>query len=474
MGALRALGGASEGRRAPRAGGMPLALVIARYFAYALASTALLAVALFSTFLLLVSVGVVYPANYAEQNAGEALAALEAGEIQPEDLPSCYRWAVLDDAGDVVSSDMGEKDRGLAREAALEGLAVVHYGGLRGAVMQEEAALPDGGACVLQYDYLPDFVSRAVRDALPDPQSLMSVAFLVLFVLAMALIATRAARVISAKMRPLMEAAAHIEREDLDFAVGSANVREVSEVLAAMERMRGALEESLHARWAADEARRRQVAALAHDLKTPLAIARWNADLLREGPLDEGQRASAAELSDSIERMEGYVRLLVETSRTAETGASRQDVDVAELAAEVERLARPLCEAKGLALDFSCDAEGTMSCDREQLARAAANLVANAADHAPAGSRVVVRFSERGGAVRLEVADEGPGFSAAALERGKERFYTGSADRNAGSGHFGLGLSIVDDIAAAHGGSFELSNRDSGGARCVVEVPRRA
>ena len=106
-----------------------------------------------------------------------------------------------------------------------------------------------------------------------------------------------------------------------------------------------------------------------------------------------------------------------------------------------------------------------------QLTRAVANLVDNAAEHAPTGTRVAVRFSEVGGAVRIAVEDEGPGFSAGALEHGKERFYTGSADRNAASGHFGLGLSIVDDVAAAHGGTFELSNGEAGGARCVIEVP---
>ncbi|RDB63989.1 sensor histidine kinase [Gordonibacter sp. 28C] len=457
---------------APRKGGMLLALVIARYFVYVLAAIVLLSMAVFAGFMVLVQSGVVYAANHAEEHLPEVTAELAAGDIQPQDLPSSYRWIVLDEAGAVVSSDMDEQGREKARAAALEGVSVVRYDGLGGAVVQDTVALPGGGTCALQYDYLPDFASRDARDALPNPQTLMGALLIVLLVAAIALIAVRASHVIARKMRPLADAAAHIERQDLDFAVGSTNVREMNEVLAAMERMRGALDESLHARWAADEARRRQVTALAHDLKTPLAVARWNADLLAETPLDEEQATCAAELSDSIGRMDGYVRLLVEASQTGAAGVRLGDVDIADLAAEVERQARQLCDAHGLTLDFSCALGGTLRVDRAQLARAAANLVDNAAEHAPAGSRVAVSFSEAGGAVRIAVEDEGPGFSAGALEHGKERFYTGSPDRNAASGHFGLGLSIVDDVAAAHDGTFELSNGETGGARCVIEVPR--
>ena len=472
MGVVKVTGVASGGKRTEHVRGLPLAVVIARYFAYVLVSSVVLAAMVFALFMMLVSCGVVYAANYAEQNVGEALTGLEDGTIQPQDLPSCFHWAVLDNQENVTSSDMGEDDERLAQKAALAGRSVVYYDGLRGAVLQEVAVLPSGNRCVLQYDYLPDFVARPLRDTLLDPQSLMGVVLLVLFVTAMALIASRAARVISIKMRPLTEAAAHIEQQDLNFSVGSSNVREVNEVLAAVERMRGALDESLHARWAADEARRRQMAALAHDLKTPLSIARWNVDLLRETRLEGDQEACAVELAGSIEHMEGYVRLLVETSQVGAAGAFKEDVDVADLAAEVERQTRPLCEARGLVLDFACDAGGMVHCDRVQLARAAANLVSNAAEHAPTGSHVAVRFSQGEETVRLEVADAGSGFSAAALEHGKERFYTERDDRGSADGHYGLGLSIVEDIAAAHGGTLELSNRDGGGAVCVVEVPR--
>ena len=71
-------------------------------------------------------------------------------------------------------------------------------------------------------------------------------------------------------MAPLAEAAGRVGAGELDFAVGNTNVREVNDVLAAMDAMRTSLAESLEARWAAERGQREQVASLAHDLKTPL------------------------------------------------------------------------------------------------------------------------------------------------------------------------------------------------------------
>ena len=388
---------------------------------------------------------------------------LEEGRLDPADLPACYRWAVFNDAGDVMASDLGNGETAEAWRTLREGASVVRYDGAAGAVRQVSAALPDGLTCVLQYDYLPDFVSKELRDALPDPQAIMTVALIASLVAAVALIAVRAARVISAKMRPLSEAAERIGRQDLDFSVGSTDVREVNEVLGGMERMRAALAESLREGWAADEARRREVAALAHDLKTPLAVARWNAELLAEGPLDAAQAESAAQVAESVDRMEGYVRLLVEASQACAAGNASGTVDAAALSAQVERQARQLCAAAGCSLAFEGASAGLLAGNGPQLVRAIMNLVSNAAEHAPAGSAVRVRLHVSGGdatdgdasdgVLRVEVADEGPGFSEAALVHGAERFFTGSPDRNAESGHFGLGLSIASDVAAAHGGT---------------------
>ena len=106
-----------------------------------------------------------------------------------------------------------------------------------------------------------------------------------------------------------------------------------------------------------------------------------------------------------------------------------------------------------------------------ERACSAANLVANAAEHAR--SRVAVSCDVAGGHLVIEVADDGPGFSPAALERGCERLFTDDSSRSSRDGgrHYGLGLHVASEAASAHGGSVLLANSPSGGAVVTIAVP---
>ena len=98
----------------------------------------------------------------------------------------------------------------------------------------------------------------------------------------------------------------------------------------------------------------------------------------------------------------------------------------------------------------------------------------NAAEHAR--SRVAVSCDVAGGHLVIEVADDGPGFSPAALERGCERLFTDDSSRSSrssrdGGRHYGLGLHVASEAASAHGGSVSLANSPSGGAVATIAVP---
>ncbi len=211
---------------------------------------------------------------------------------------------------------------------------------------------------------------------------------------ALALVARRASRVISRKMAPLARGGGARRGGELDFAVERTNVREVNDVLAAMDAMRDSLAESLEARWAAERDQREQVASLAHDLKTPLTVLRANADFVAEELGGEGTpdaacraelAAAAHDIADGAERLDGYVHLLIDASRGA-GGAVKAPVRPAELCGQIAAEAEPVARAHGAELAASVDravADAPEALlDRAALARAAANLVANAAEHA--------------------------------------------------------------------------------------------
>lgn len=219
------------------------------------------------------------------------------------------------------------------------------------------------------------------------------------------------------------------------------------------------------------------MASLAHDLKTPLTVLRANADFVAEELEDEKDAdlaAAARDIAGSVERLDGYVRLLIEASRGS-GGAERAPMRPAELCEQVLAEAAQIARARGVTLDAATGpavaGAPEAPLDRTTLARAAANLVANAAEHAR--SRVAVSCDVAGGSLVIEVADDGPGFSPAALKRGCERLFTDDSSRSSrdGSRHYGLGLHAASEAARANGGAVSLANSPSGGAVATITIP---
>ena len=463
-------------------GGMPLSFVIARYFAYAFAAVATAWLASFMALSAAINAGFVYEASWGPANAREVAEGLARdGVCGQQDVPTAYRYLILNKDGYVLMTDLkgtrleGAAEMARAALAADPGTAEIEGGG--SGLTYAAFPLEGGGACALVSEYLPQWVSRDLAGLLPNPQNLMLAGAAGGSALALALVARRASRVISRKMAPLAEAAGRVGAGELDFAVGSTNVREVNDVLAAMDAMRASLAESLEARWAAERGQREQVASLAHDLKTPLTVLRANADFVAEELEDEKDAdlaAAARDIAGGVERLDGYVRLLIEASRGF-GGAERAPVRPAELCEQVLAEAAQIARARGVTLDAATGpavaGAPEAPLDRTTLARAAANLVANAAEHAR--SRVAVSCDVAGGHLVIEVSDDGPGFSPAALERGCERLFTDDSSRSSRDGgrHYGLGLHAASEAASAHGGSVSLANSPSGGAVATIAVP---
>ncbi len=213
--------------------------------------------------------------------------------------------------------------------------------------------LKGGGACALVSEYLPQWVSRDLAGLLPNPQNLMLVGAVAGSALALALVARRASRVISRKMAPLAEAAGRV-------GAGGARLRGRQHQRARGERRprRDGRHAGLPRRVARGplgrgRGQREQMASLAHDLKTPLTVLRANADFVAEELEDEKDAdlaAAARDIAGGVERLDGYVRLLIEASRGS-GGAERAPMRPAELCEQVLAEAAQIARARGVKLD---------------------------------------------------------------------------------------------------------------------------
>ena len=215
---------------------MPLSFVIARYFAYAFAVVALAWVVAFLLLSSAINMGWVYEASWGPANATEVGARLsEEGDLGREDVPTAYRYVVVGADGTIVETDLEGTRLEAAAEAARAALSAdpgdVTVEGGGGGLTYASFALSQGGACALVSEYLPQWVSHDLARALPNPQNLMLAVGALGSAAGLALVARRASRIIARKMAPLAEAAERVGREELDFAVGCTNVREVNVVL---------------------------------------------------------------------------------------------------------------------------------------------------------------------------------------------------------------------------------------------------
>jgi signal transduction histidine kinase len=207
-----------------------------------------------------------------------------------------------------------------------------------------------------------------------------------------------------------------------------------------------------------------------HELRSPLAMLRTELELMgRErpsGPALQTAVASAVEETDRLTRLADDLLLLARAD-DHQLVLHRGDASAAELLHEAAGRARRHAAATGVEIIVDASPDARVDVDRDRIAQALDNLVANALRHADATVALSARAEQR--LVELHVSDDGPGFPPEFLPRAWERFARADAART-GDG-VGLGLAIVRAIAAAHGGRAEAANRTGGGADVWISVP---
>jgi signal transduction histidine kinase len=278
--------------------------------------------------------------------------------------------------------------------------------------------------------------------------------------------------------RPARERMRKLEEAAVALGAGRTTVRapddgadEVSALARAFNRMATALEES-------DAARRRLLADVSHELKTPLTAIRGYVETLSmpELPIDAATRERYLRIVDEETRkLERLVGDLLDVSRL-EGGGTTLDLQRVELARVFQRVTDRHERAsadKGVGLDVAIDpAAAEVRADPDRLEQAVQNLAANAVRHTPPGGRVTLSARRDGDRVRIAVRDTGPGIAEEHLPRVFGRFYKADSARAADAdGGSGLGLSIVKAIVERHGGRVTASNAPEGGA--VIEIELR-
>ena len=449
-----------------------LGALLWRYLILTGVSAAALAAAWWITLMLLMNAGFVLPARTQSDHASDAAAAMRLqGSFDASLADELCNYVYFAPDGTVLETNLS---------------------GHRLADAKEARRTLEGGA----WFYSVLYGNEALRGVLPDFELASLVLLAVVLVTTVTLITRHYTRRLRRAADKLAAASARIAEGQLeggDFS--SAGVRELDGAMDAMRTLKENLSGSLQAQWRMEQQRAEQMAALAHDLKTPLTIIGGYAELLAEDALSDAQRANVDAILRNTRYAGEYIASLralaagadsADTVKKPEPAASdgaqehaapqeRERVSLPEFLAEIQAQGQALCRARGCVFRLLTDGTSMLPMRRAELLRALVNLVENAARYTPRGGAVTLeshmrRAPDGAGRAVFTVQDTGPGFTPEALAKGMQPLYTGEKSRPQ-DGHMGLGLTFAADVARRHGGALALRNAAGGGAVAELSFP---
>lgn len=301
---------------------------------------------------------------------------------------------------------------------------------------------------------LPDGDTLVFRVAAPQPDPPLPWHLFIqlgVLTLMLAVVLFLVTRSITRPLSKLAQAADGVGRSVRHPPLAEEGVREIREATRAFNTMQDRLLRYLDSRTSV-------LAAMSHDLRTPLTRLR----LRVESVADEHLRTRFAA---DLDEMEALVRGALALFRGLEDDEGFERLDVNAL---LETFAAEYTEV-GASVSLEGRARSLVEAKPRALKRCLTNLVDNALKF---GRRAMIAVDD-GEALVIRVSDEGPGIPEDSLERVFEPFYRLDSSRSRDTGGTGLGLSIARDIAQAHGGTLTLRNRPQGGLTAELRLPRK-
>jgi len=262
-------------------------------------------------------------------------------------------------------------------------------------------------------------------------------------------------------IRRITDAASRIGRSDLATRVPTTSRRdEVAHLAVTLNHMLDRIENSMYQLHTMAD-------SLAHDIRSPITAVRGRLEASLTARSAEAQTES---IISSIEVLDRLGQFLTDSLDVAEANAdalrlTRSEVDLEETLVSMIGLYHPSMADKDLRIDFRRTGPVKINADAALIHRMISNLFDNEESHLPAGCHITIDLRMTDFAT-LIIEDNGPGFASEIIDHLFERHTKGSESE----GH-GLGLAFVDAVVRAHGGSVSASNRTTGGARLVVNLP---
>jgi signal transduction histidine kinase len=267
-------------------------------------------------------------------------------------------------------------------------------------------------------------------------------------------------------VRDLTDTARDISETDLSARIPVEGHDELAELGTTFNEMLDRLQRGF-------DGQRQFLDDVAHELRTPITIVQGHLDLIGDDPDDRAETVSI--ITDELDRMNRYVNdLLLLAQSERDDFLHLEKVELTDFAASTLRTISAMAEREW-ALEVELDDPITLTADPRRLSQAVLNLAANAVEHTTSGDRISLGVGLGDEAVRrtarIWVEDSGSGIDPDVAESLFRRSARGATSRVSRPEGMGIGLSIVDAVARAHGGHTGVTDAVGGGARFTLTIP---
>ncbi|MBN1038922.1 sensor histidine kinase [Clostridium botulinum] len=443
-----------------------IAKIFATYIATFCIITVLQIIIISFLFIIGLKNGMILPANYYEQMVEKNRNNIMVTDEVSEFIPKECNYVVYDLNGKIISSNVSE-------ENALGIWKVIEedrtsYGN------NYYKIIPRGNEiCAIGYKLTAQFSNPILRKYLPSAEWCPVILFIVTFILGIIILSKCFSKRVSKEMKVLKNITKNIKVENLNFEIKESNIAEINEVLWALEKMKLELNNSLNKQWNLEKSRKDQIAALAHDIKTPLTIIKGNSELLRELNLNSDAMVFNENILNEIKNMEYYIKSLIEIMKSEkEIMLKKENVNLEIFISEI--IEQGILLIKDKQIKFIDEVKTNIEIiivDRVSLKRAIVNIITNAIDYCPIKGEILFSVDSNNEYISFTIEDNGRGFTKEELDSATEQFYQGDKSRNS-KNHYGMGLYITRNIIKKHGGNLILENsKEIEGAKVVIKLP---
>ncbi|MBC5635295.1 HAMP domain-containing histidine kinase [Ornithinibacillus sp. BX22] len=296
------------------------------------------------------------------------------------------------------------------------------------------------------------------------------------FVIALLLSALAFRKYILKPLEGMGSGARQIAEGDLDVELPKSIVTEIADVRDGFNVMVEGLKKSFRKQAELDENRRFVIAAVAHDLRTPLFALRGYLDGLEQGIADSPEKRAKylAVCKEKSAQLDRLVEDLFTYKKTeiSEMELKKNKVNLEQVVEHAIDTLTPSAKDKNITMmRTGLEGDVVVTGDAHLLERAITNILDNAVRHTPPHGKITIHLEQANQQVIFSVRDTGVGFTEEELKHAFDPLFRGEKSRNALTGGAGLGLTISQRIIRLHGGALTVTNHATGGAIVKGSLP---